>query len=46
MLDKSPLRSGIERDNIFWPAFLEIMNELSKEINKKIIEYRPLQNST
>ncbi len=38
-LEKSPLRSGIERDSTFWPAFLDISDELAKNVRKKVKEY-------
>ncbi|MHA2135330.1 MAG: hypothetical protein ACW99J_15830 [Candidatus Thorarchaeota archaeon] len=38
-LEKSPLRSGIERDNYFFPAFLEMMNALARRIKGKAEEY-------
>ncbi len=40
-LNKSPLRSGVERDETFWPAFLDIMAEIAHrpDIEKRIKEY-------
>jgi len=37
-LKKSPLRSGVERDE-FYHGFVEIMEVLSKQVNKKVKEY-------
>lgn len=39
LLEKSPLRTGVERDEIFWPTFLDIMDELAKKIEEKVKEY-------
>ena len=38
-LEKSPLRSGVARDNYFWPAFVEMMSELAKAIAEIVKEY-------
>ena len=35
LLEKSPLRTGVERDNLFWPTFLDIMDELVKKSRGK-----------
>lgn len=38
-LTKSPLRSGVERDEVFWPAFVDIMVELAHKIESIVKEY-------
>ncbi len=39
LLEKSPIRTGVARDGIFWPAFLDIMDELTKKVEEKVKEY-------
>lgn len=39
LLTKSPLRSGVERDNVFYPAYVEMMGVLTKIVNKKVKQY-------
>ncbi len=44
-LEKSPLRKGVKPDKIFWPAFLEIMDELSKKVEEKVKECEEKSNA-
>ena len=44
-LTKVPLRNDVERDLTFWPAFMDMMNELSKKVVKKIKEYERIDQT-
>jgi len=39
LLEKSPMRGGVKRDEAFFPGFIDMMEELSKEISIKIKDY-------
>ncbi len=39
-LTKSPLRSGVDRDPTFWPAFTEMMEVLENQANDKVKEFQ------
>ncbi len=40
-----PTRNDIERDKVFWPAFIDIMKTLAIQVEKKIEEYEKQSQS-